>query len=104
MPYLSPCSFINGENHDIWGRECEFSELLPELKAILPDRGGGKFLVRSQFRGLQSSVLKPHFALHPFEISLQVKGIIMLNGVWTLASLCSLFAWRQDLNPLPLFS
>lgn len=101
-PTLSTPSFINEQSHEVWGRECVLSKLLPDLKAIFRIRGG-EFFLKCQFRGQQSSVADPHFALHPFAISLQVKGRIMLNGAWTLAWV-SLFAWKQDLNPTPLLS
>lgn len=103
-PALSPSSFINEQSHEVWGRECVLSKLLPDLNAICRIRGGEKFFLKCQFRGQQSYVGNPHFVLHPFEISLQLKGRIMLNGAWTPAWVCSLFAWKQDLNPTPLFS
>lgn len=81
-PTLSPPSFINEQSHEVWGRECVLSKL-----CLISKPSVGLEAVRSSFSNASSevSVANPHFALYPFEISLQVKGRIMLNSAWTPA-------------------
>ena len=76
------------------------SKPLPDLQPCSGLEAVGGFFLRTQLRSLQSSVGNLRFALHPFEVSLQVMGKIMSNGARTPAWVCP--TWRQDVNPAPL--
>lgn len=49
-----------------FGDESVLSELLPDLSHLRVE-GLGKRFLRTQFRGLQSSLMNAYFALHPFD-------------------------------------